>query len=114
MQYQWNIENLTRLIADGLVYKVKYRYETYQDGFLVYKKGEITLSGSSSDPNFESFQNLNEETVLGWITGSLPVSTFQTELSSSLALLIDGTYIEGTPSNFYPVSASLKDLNVIY
>jgi hypothetical protein len=100
MEYHLHIENLSRSASNGLVYEVDYCFETYQNGYFAHKKGLHKISGSHNDPNFINFYSLTPEDVKGWITGSLPISTWQTEVSTSLALLENNTYSTGIPDNF--------------
>ena len=113
MDFHLHIENLVRTASNGLVFEIDYCYETYQNGHFAHKKGTIEITGSSSDPNFINFASLTPDEVKGWITGSLPISEWQTELSSSLALLENGTYIYGKPENFTSGS-SARDFFVNY
>lgn len=109
MEFNWNIEDITRISQDGLIYKIEYSYEAYTSGSSVIKRGEVNITGSSSDSNFIEFNTLSQDTVLSWITGSIPVQEWETELSSSLSLLLDGTYIQGFPDNFHPQFVSEKE-----
>jgi hypothetical protein len=97
MEYIWNIGNLTRNSTNGLVYDVEYSYETYMSGSSARKWGIITVTGSASDPNFTQFDDLTQDIVLGWITGSFDISAIQVELSSSLNKLLTTQSIDGTP-----------------
>lgn len=97
MEYYWNIDNLTRHSSSGVVYDVEYTYETYMSGSVSKKQGIITISGSSSDPNFIPFGDLTQDIVLGWITGSFDIPSMQYELSSSLNELLTTQSISGTP-----------------
>lgn len=97
MEYIWNIGNLTRNSTDGLVYDVEYSYETYMSGSSARKWGIVTVTGSASDPNFTQFDDLTQDIVLGWITGSFDIPTLQTELSSSVSKLVSGESTQETP-----------------
>lgn len=79
----WEVNKLTREAATGIVREVEWSLSKLNTRKLMYKTGVVNLTGSSSDPNFIPFENLTQETVLGWITGSLNPKALYTELSSS-------------------------------
>tara|TARA_R110002153_G_scaffold2576_3_gene12510 strand:- start:1158 stop:1454 length:297 start_codon:yes stop_codon:yes gene_type:complete len=97
MEFNWHINNLTRNTSDGLVYDIEYVYETIVSGSIAQKYGNIEVSGSSTEDSFVSFENLTQDIVLGWITGSFDIPAIQLELSSSLSKLITTQSIAGTP-----------------
>ena len=97
MEFNWYINNLTRNTSDGLVYDVEYTYETIVSGSIARKWGNIEISGSSTDEEFIPFEDLTQDIVLGWITGSFDISTLQTELSSSVSKLVSGESTQETP-----------------
>ena len=97
MEFNWHINNLTRNTSDGLVYDIEYVYETIVSGSIAQKYGNIEASGSSTEDSFVSFENLTQDIVLGWITGSFDIPAIQLELSSSLSKLITTQSIAGTP-----------------
>jgi len=97
MEFNWYINNLTRNTSDGVVYDVEYTYETIVSGSIARKWGTIEISGSSTDEGFIAFENLTQDTVLGWITGSFDIPSIQTELSSSVSKLVSGESIQETP-----------------
>lgn len=97
MEFKWHINNLTRNTSDGLVYDIEYVYETIGSGSIAQKYGNIEVSGSSTDNGFVPFEDLTQDIVLGWITGSFDISAMQTELSSSLNKLITSQSIKETP-----------------
>ena len=86
MEHIWKIYNLERIISDGMVTKVVYACESEGDGFGDrYINTTNLTTGSSSDANFITYENLTEDTVLGWITGSINQSDIELNLSSSIA-----------------------------
>lgn len=97
MEFNWHINNLTRNTSNGLVYDVEYTYETIVSGSIARKWGTIEISGSSTDEGFVPFEDLTQDIVLGWITGSFDISTIQTELSSSVSKLVSGESTQETP-----------------
>ena len=97
MDYYWNIGNLTRHSSDGLVYNVEYTYETWASGSAVSKGGIVIVTRSSTENDFVPFEDLTQDIVLGWITGSFDIPAMQTELSASLNELLTSQSIAGTP-----------------
>jgi hypothetical protein len=85
MEHTFKITNLNRVIESGLVNKVKFRLETTHEGFQSEFPSAAKVSGSVTDENFIEYDNLTEEIILGWITGSLPVASMKHYNSSSIA-----------------------------
>ncbi len=85
MEHTFKITNLNRVIESGLVNKVKFKLETTHEGYYSSFASATKVSGSIDDENFIEYNNLTEEIVLGWITGSLPVASMQHYNSSSIA-----------------------------
>jgi|11_taG_2_1085331.scaffolds.fasta_scaffold40425_2 hypothetical protein len=100
MTHTWYIKNIERNTSDGMATKVDYQYKTLYNleghRFPVGKDyyGQVTLTtGSVSDPSFITYENLTENLVLGWITGSIDVTDIQTQNSASIAQRIQ-TFLE--------------------
>jgi hypothetical protein len=85
MEHTFKITNLNRVIESGLINKVKFKLETTHEGYYSSFASAIKISGSIDDESFIEYDNLTEEIVLGWITGSLPVASMQHYNSSSIA-----------------------------
>jgi len=69
-----------------MVREATYACESQFSGSSTRKIGNITLTtGSSSDDDFVEFDDLTEGEVLGWVTGSIDTSLFETENSASIA-----------------------------
>ena len=90
MQHKWRIIDITRNLNDGLITTASYQCKSRVDErFAVIKKDDFYLgSKSSDDSDFIEYNDLTEDTVLSWVTGSIDVNTIQTNNSASLALLI--------------------------
>jgi hypothetical protein len=93
----WNIQDLTRETSTGVVKEVEWALDFINERVLNRKKGVAYLTGSLSDPNFIEFNNLTEDIVLSWITGSLDQTSLKTELSSSMVDLLRSKDIDKTP-----------------
>lgn len=93
----WNIQDLTRETSTGVVKEVEWALDFIHERVLNRKKGVAYLTGSLSDPNFIEFDNLTEDIVLSWITGSLDQTSLKTEISSSQSDLLRSIDIDKTP-----------------
>ena len=100
MTHTWYIKNLERDTSDGMVTKIDYECKTLYNlegqRFPVGQNyyGQVTLTtGSVSDPSFIAYENLTENVVFGWITGSIDTASIQTQNSASIAQRIQ-TFLE--------------------
>ncbi len=86
MQHTWSITNLERNLSDGLVTTASYTCNTTYSGSMKRMVGDYSLpSKSPSDPDFVSYDDLTEEIVLTWVTGSIDYLAIETSNSSSVA-----------------------------
>ena len=86
MEYNWVIHDLESIISDGMVTRVVYGCEANYSGSSDSFIGSINITtGSSSDSSFINYENLTQDIVLGWVTGSIDQSTIQSNLSASIA-----------------------------
>jgi hypothetical protein len=96
MQTEWRIYNLKRQSSDGLVLEVEYACEMSISGSTDYTIGKLTLTGSSSDSNFVSYDNLTEDIVLGWVTSSIDTSIIESDLNNKITNILNGSHLLGT------------------
>ena len=86
MTHSWKIRNLKYTISDKMVIRVIYECESSHDSISDRKIGRLQLiTGSISDPGFINYESLTEETVLGWVSSSVDMSSIETLNSSSIA-----------------------------
>ena len=101
MNHNWKIYDLKRTTADGVVKLVTYACESEDSGYGTRKIGELTVTGSASDPGFIAYESLTEANVLAWVTSSVDTSSFESENSASIASIIVAqaaiTESNGTP-----------------
>jgi len=102
MENIWKIINLKRNLSDGLVTTASFYCQTTYLEENARTVGEINLTPKNiNDPDFISYDNLTENLVLGWVTGSLNTEEIYTQHSSSIAEAIVAknqiTVGEGTP-----------------
>lgn len=93
MDYTWKIYNLTRTTSDDVVYEVIYgciaTTSSYTSSYTHRQASTLEITGSSSDPDFIPYEDLTEDIVISWVTGSIDPLAFKTEVSASLALQIN-------------------------
>lgn len=102
MTHTWKIYNLERIKSDGMVTAVTWACESEIEGASERHIGySVLTTGSTSDENFINYNNLKENNILSWITGSIDQSSIQTSNSASIATSIINqaaiTKIEGIP-----------------
>jgi len=92
MKTTTKIANLKRKPTTGLVFEVTYVMNFELEGESDRKVGTIEFAGNVNDPNFVPFENLTEETVLGWVTstlGEVEIAAIKTEFETRLQERID-------------------------
>ena len=102
MEHNWKIYDLKRVIADGMVVQATYACESKENNASTRYIGDIELTtGSISDPDFVTYNDLTQDNVLGWVTGSIDTASIETENSASIARqMVQRSKItkrEGTP-----------------
>lgn len=102
MTHTWEIHNLERQLSDGLILTASWYCKTELEGESQRTIGSVNLPYKNpSDVDFISYENLTQDIVLGWVTGSINTSTLYSDHSSSIADKINAinalTTGEGTP-----------------
>lgn len=101
MNHTWKIYDLKRVIADGVVTDVTYACESQLSGSSTRKIGELEVVGSVDDEDFIEYNDLTEDIVLGWVTGSIDTASIETSNSASIAATLVAraaiTESNGTP-----------------
>ena len=89
MEFSWAVSDMIRNASTGvvdhvdLIFTVKAEYGT--SFYLTTTSSLSPISPTAS--NFIPYSELTEPKVLSWVTGSLPQSEYETQLSSSVASL---------------------------
>jgi hypothetical protein len=106
MKTTTKIAGLKRKPTTGLVFEVTYIMNFELENETDRKVGMIEFEGNVNDPNFVPFEDLTEETVLGWVTATLgeeEISAIETEFETRLQERIDKKanpeFLTGTPWN---------------
>jgi len=87
MNTNWQIAQLKRIPATGLVIEVTYIMNFTLESVSDRKVGSITLSGSTDEPGFVPYEELTEQIVLGWVQNELGqqyISDVQSEMQTRL------------------------------
>jgi hypothetical protein len=90
MIHTWNIDDLKRNVANGLITTASYHCKSKEgDMFAQITSGEINLdSKNTEDSDFVQYTDLTQNIVLSWVTGSLDVNAIETANSASIATKI--------------------------
>lgn len=69
----WSILDMTRKVADGNVFDVRWQCYARNDSGpeAAVEAGKLITDADPSDPDFISYDNLTEADVLGWVYESL-------------------------------------------
>lgn len=87
MTTNWQIFDVKRQTADGVVIKVTYGCTVQLDNFIDRTIGEQTFNGDPSTPGFVPYENLTEAIVLGWVQttlGAEAVTATETSLQNNV------------------------------
>ena len=103
MIHRWYIDNLKRNLSDGLITTASYHCKSREDDmFAAISSGDVNLTSKDpSDTDFIQYENLTQDIVLGWVTGSLDIDAIQTANSASVAVKI-AEYNARTEANGLP------------
>ena len=104
METNWKIANLKRTPTDGVVIKVTYiinfKLQEMEDRHV----GMIILEGDATDPGFIPFEQLTEQTVIGWVQtklGRTSITEIQDQMQTRLQERLDRknntSFITGLP-----------------
>jgi len=90
MTHTWEIHNLNRTISDGLILTASYYCKTKFNGESARTVSEIALPYKDpADADFIAYEELTQDIVLGWVTGSLDTASIYSNHSSSIAEIIN-------------------------
>jgi hypothetical protein len=102
MTHTWEIHNLHRTLSDGLILTASYYCKTELDGESARTVNEIALPYKDpADADYIAYEELTQDIVLGWVTGSLDTASIYSNHSSSIAETINAKNAistgDGTP-----------------
>lgn len=87
MTTNWQIFDVKRQTADGVVIEVVYGCTVLLDNFIDRTIGEQTFTGNPSEPGFVPYESLTEAIVVGWVQttlGAEAVAATETALQNSV------------------------------
>jgi hypothetical protein len=85
--FSWNIANLERYTADGVVFTVHYTVNAEDGTYSAGAYGSLGLEAPEPD-NMISFDNLTNEIVVGWVKGKFGEEKV-TEIEAALQSQLD-------------------------
>lgn len=71
MEKNWKILNLKRNSSDDLVTEITYECRVTIDNTMDREIGTVIIEGDINDPDFIAYDNLTEETIVGWLETKL-------------------------------------------
>jgi len=95
METTWSVAQLERNTSDGFVVTVHYRVNAVDGDYSAYTYG--TVGYTQGQGSFVPFDNLTEETVIGWVKESLDAETVEASLASQIEAQKAPATIAGLP-----------------
>mgnify|MGYP001576139443 CR=1 FL=1 len=90
MKHTWEIHNLNRTLSDGLIVSASYLCRTELNGESTRTIDQIELPYKDpSDADFIAYEELTQDIVVGWVTGSIDTASIYSNNSSSIAQIIN-------------------------
>lgn len=96
MKHIWKIYDLERQSSDGVIFKVFYQCSStygpteefpYHENILTRKYAFIPAK-SINDPDFIPYEQLTQDDIFGWITGSIDQAGIELANSASIAIRV--------------------------
>jgi CobQ-like glutamine amidotransferase family enzyme len=87
MTTSWQILDTKYQTADGLVTKVTYGCTAQIDNLIDRTIGHLELTGDPTSEDYIPYENLTEQTVIGWVQATLGAQTvadIETSLQNSV------------------------------
>lgn len=82
MEITWSCANLERNTADGFVVTVHYRVNAVDGDYSASSYGTVGYTQEEGD--FTPYENLTEETVIGWVQESVNAAEIEAGLSANI------------------------------
>jgi hypothetical protein len=81
MEYNWNVVQMDRQVADGFVTTVHYTVSAVDGEFTASTYGTV---GYTEEGAFTPYSQLTEALVIGWVQNSLGKETVETALAAQI------------------------------
>ena len=95
MEITWSYANLERNTADGFVVTVHYRVNAVDGDYSASSYGTVGYTQEEGD--FTPYENLTEETVIGWVKDSLDAAEIEAGLTANIEAQKAPATLAGTP-----------------
>jgi hypothetical protein len=83
ISYNWSIADMQRLTSDGFVVTVHYRVTANEDTYSASTYGTVSYT-EQPEQTVIPYDDLTEETVIGWVQNSLGKDTVETSLAGQI------------------------------
>jgi hypothetical protein len=97
IEYTYTIAQLERNTSDGFVVTVHYRVNAVDGDYSASTYG--TVGYTQSEESFTPFDQLTEETVIGWVQNSLDKDEIEANLASQIEAAKAPATVAGMPWN---------------
>jgi hypothetical protein len=97
IEYTYTIAQLERNTSDGFVVTVHYRVNAVDGDYSASTYG--TVGYTQSEESFTPFDELTEETVIGWVQNSLDKDEIEANLASQIEAAKAPATVAGMPWN---------------
>jgi len=97
IEYTYTIAQLERNTSDGFVVTVHYRVNAVDGDYSASTYG--TVGYTQSEESFTPFDELTEETVIGWVQNSLDKDEIEANLASQIEAAKAPATVAGLPWN---------------
>ena len=82
MNYEWNVVQMDRQVADGFVTTVHYNVSAVDGEFTASTYGTVGFTKEEMD--YVPFEQLTQEQVIGWVQDSLGKDTVEEALATQI------------------------------
>jgi len=95
MNYQWNVVQMDRQVADGFVTTVHYNVSAVDGEFTASTYG--TVGYTQEEGSYTPFEQLTKEQVVGWVQESLNKNTVEATLATQIDAQKNPVQASGLP-----------------
>jgi len=95
--YTWSVANMERNTADDGVVVVHWRCEGVDGDHTASSYGTTSHTPDPSAASFVAYADLTEETVLGWVYGSVDKDATEAAIAAKIDAMANPTAASGTP-----------------
>ena len=95
--FTWQVANMERNTADDGVVVVHWRCEGVDEDHTASSYGTTSHTPDPSAAGFVAYADLTEETVLGWVHGSVDKDATEAAIAAKIDAIANPTTALGTP-----------------